>query len=186
LASYLERVQKSKDKADILTEEKLIELLKKNENEEIVRQLAAESAALSTSTEKGTFIILGDVNAVDFEPAYNLLIHLILTSSSAETLLPQVITNLSTPPSFPHGPSIAIAVLSTIFNIITEYPSLRFQVFKTILSISQRHKLYDYVSSYFKSINQWLDEWNVTEQERSQVWATIISMAEKADDRYVL
>jgi hypothetical protein len=54
LASYLERVRKSKDKADILTEEKLIELLKKGENEEIVRQLTAESTTLSTSTEKGT------------------------------------------------------------------------------------------------------------------------------------
>jgi hypothetical protein len=54
LASYIERVRKSKDKADILTEEKLIELLKKGENEEIVRQLTAESTTLSTSTEKGT------------------------------------------------------------------------------------------------------------------------------------
>jgi hypothetical protein len=47
-------VRKSKDKADILTEEKLIELLKKGENEEIVRILTAESTALSSSSEKGT------------------------------------------------------------------------------------------------------------------------------------
>lgn len=106
-----------------------------------------------------------------------------MTSASAEKLLPQVIANLSTPPSFPHGPSIAVAVLSTIFNIIPEYPPLRFQIFKTILSISQEHNLYDYVSPYFSSVNEWLDEWKVAEQGRSQVWATIISMAEKADDR---
>jgi hypothetical protein len=74
-------------------------------------------------------------------------------------------------------------VLSTIFNVIPEYPSLRSQIFKTILSISQEYNLYDYVSPYFKSVNEWLDEWKVAEQERSQVWATIISMAEKADDR---
>ena len=52
---YLERVRKqSKDKADILTEERLVELLKKGENEEIVQILTSESAALSTGAEKGT------------------------------------------------------------------------------------------------------------------------------------
>jgi translation initiation factor 3 subunit M len=184
LASYLERVRKSKDKADVLTEEKLIELLKKGENEEIVRILTAESAVLSSSSEKGTKTWENCVNFVDFEPAYNLLIHLVLTSASMSTLLPQVITNLSTPPSFPQGTSISIAVLATIFNIIPEHPKLQFQVFQAILSISQEHNLYDYVSPYFKSVNQWLKEWNVTEQERTQVWVTIISMAEKAEDRY--
>ena len=53
MASYLERVRKSKEKAEVLTEEKLIELLKKGENEEIVRILTSESAALSGSSEKG-------------------------------------------------------------------------------------------------------------------------------------
>ena len=58
LASYLERVRKSKDKADVLTEDKLIELLKKGEHEEIVRILTTESATLSNSSEKGTAEIL--------------------------------------------------------------------------------------------------------------------------------
>ena len=120
---------------------------------------------------------------LDFEPAYNLLIHLILTSKSADGLLPQVITNLSTPPSFPQGPSLSIAVLATIFNIIPEYPALQFQVFKAILSISQQFNLYDYVSPYFKSVNQFLRGWNIPEQEQTQIWRTIISMAEKAEDR---
>jgi translation initiation factor 3 subunit M len=90
---------------------------------------------------------------------------------------------LSTPPSFSQGPSISIAILSTIFNVIPEHPTLQFQVFKTILSISQEHNLYDYVSPYFKSVNQWLKEWDVSAQEQSQIWETIISMAEKAEDR---
>ena len=54
LALYLERVRKSKDKADVLTEEKLIEMLKKGEKEEIVQILTSESAALATGAEKGT------------------------------------------------------------------------------------------------------------------------------------
>ena len=54
MASYLERVRKSKDKVDVLTEEKLIELLKNGENDEIVKILTSESAALSASSEKGT------------------------------------------------------------------------------------------------------------------------------------
>lgn len=54
LVLYLERVRKSKDKTEALTEEKLVELLKKGENEEIVQILSSESAALSTGTEKGT------------------------------------------------------------------------------------------------------------------------------------
>jgi translation initiation factor 3 subunit M len=181
-------VRKSKEKAEVLTEEKLIELLKKGENEEIVRILTSESAALSGSSEKGfnsTRLYSGGVDSVDFEPAYNLLIHLILTSKSAETLLPQVITNLSTPPSFPQGAAVSIAVLATIFNVIPEYPTLQFQVFNAILSISQENNLYDYVSPYFKSVNQWLKEWNISEEERTQVWATIIPMAEKAEDRYL-
>jgi hypothetical protein len=47
-------VRKSKDKTDVLTEEKLIELLKRGENDEIVRILTAESVVLSSSSEKGT------------------------------------------------------------------------------------------------------------------------------------
>jgi len=54
LASYLERVHKSKDGPDILTEQKLVELLKKGEKEEIVQALITESAVLSSSNEKGT------------------------------------------------------------------------------------------------------------------------------------
>lgn len=182
-------MRKVKDKPDVLTEEKLVELLKKGDNEEIIRILTSESAALSGSSEKGNFLFHGHycfwtgVDSVDFEPAYNLLIHLVLTSKSAETLLPQVITNLSTPPSFPQGPPVSIAVLATIFNVIPEFPALQFQAFKTILSISQEYNLYDYVSPYFKSVNQWLKEWNVSEQERTQIWSTIISMAEKAKDK---
>ena len=125
------------------------------------------------------------INTLDFEPAYNLLIHLILTSASVSTLLPQVISNLATPPSYPQGPSISIAILSTIFNVIPEYPALQFQIFKAILSISQQYNLYDYVSPYFKPVNQWLSEWKVTPEDRTQVWETIISMAEKADDRWL-
>ena len=64
MASYLERVRKLKDKSDILTEEKLIELLKKGENEEIVRILTAESASLANSAEKGPFILKPQVNSV--------------------------------------------------------------------------------------------------------------------------
>jgi translation initiation factor 3 subunit M len=125
------------------------------------------------------------INAIlEFEPAYNLLINLVLTSESATKYVPQIITSLTTPPSFEQGPSVSIAVLSTIFNTIPDYPALRFRVFQTILSISQEHNLYDYVSAYFASINQWLDEWKVTEEERMQVWQTIIAMAEKAEDRY--
>jgi hypothetical protein len=46
-------VRKPKDKSDVLAEDKLIELFKKGENEQIVRILTTESAALSASVEKG-------------------------------------------------------------------------------------------------------------------------------------
>jgi hypothetical protein len=50
-------VRKTKDKADdVLTEEKLVELFKKGENEEIVRILTSESSILSTSSEKGNLL----------------------------------------------------------------------------------------------------------------------------------
>jgi translation initiation factor 3 subunit M len=122
---------------------------------------------------------------VDFEPAYNLLIHLVLTSKSPEPHLAKIIANLATPPSFPQGPTVAVAVLSTIFNLIPEQPQLQFSIFKTILSISQEYNLYEYISPYFKSINEWLKEWNVSEAEQRQLWASIIAMAEKAEDPYV-
>ena len=51
-------MRKSKDKADVLTEEKLIELLKRGENEEIIRILTSESAALSGGSEKGFYTFL--------------------------------------------------------------------------------------------------------------------------------
>jgi translation initiation factor 3 subunit M len=145
--------------------------------------LAAESPALSTAGyEKGTTRHVSSY--VDFEPAYNLLINLILSSTQISTLLPQVIYNLATPPPFPQGPALSIAVLTTIFNVIPNHPSIRFQVFRVVLAISQEYNLYDYISPYFPSVNEWLADWEVSEEDRADVWKTIISMAEKADDRY--
>lgn len=172
----------------MLTEDKLFELLKKGENEEIVNILTAESTALSNSSEKGTLNTPSPKSSRtyfgDFEPAYNLLIHLVLTSKSVSTHLAQIIQNLATPPPFPQGPGIAIAVLSTLFNLIPEEPQLQFSVFKSILGISQEYGLYEYISGYFNSVNEWLKEWNVSEEEQRQIWASIIAMAEKAEDPY--
>jgi hypothetical protein len=111
------------------------------------------------------------------------LIHLILSANLTSQLVPILLSNLATPPSFPQGPSTAVAVLASIFNLVPDYPDLQFQIFKIILSISQEHNLYDYVSPYFKNLNDLLKEWNVPEGEAAQVWATVISMAEKAEDK---
>ena len=46
-------MRKSNDQADAFTEDKLFDLLKKGENEEIVNSLTEESNVLSNSTEKG-------------------------------------------------------------------------------------------------------------------------------------
>jgi len=59
-------------------------------------------------------------------------------------------------------------------------------VFKTILGISREHNLYDYISAYFKPVNEWLKEWNVPQAEQVQIWASIIAMAEKAEAPYPL
>jgi hypothetical protein len=73
-------------------------------------------------------------------------------------------------------------VLSTIFNLIPDQLQLQFSAFKTILSISQEHNLYEYVSAYFKSVNEWLKEWEVPDVEQRQIWASVIAMATKAED----
>jgi len=53
LTSCMERVRRSNDQTDAFTEDKLFDLLKKGDNEEIVNILTAESMVLSNSTEKG-------------------------------------------------------------------------------------------------------------------------------------
>jgi len=137
--------------------------------------------------KKVLYDILADILTIlEFEPAYNLLISLILLSKSTAELLDQVVARLSTPPSFPQGPSVSIAILTTIFNLVPELPDIEFKIFKTVLSIAAEYNLYDYASPYFKSVNQWLSEWNVNEEERMQVWTKIIAMADKADDPYFL
>jgi hypothetical protein len=111
------------------------------------------------------------------------LIHLVISTGLVTQILPIVISNLATPPSFPQGPSASLAIFATIYNLLPDYPALQFQIFKTVLSISQDNNLYDYVSPYFKNLNELFTEWNVPEKERSEVWVTAISMAEKAEDK---
>ena len=77
-------------------------------------------------------------------------------------------------------------MLSTVFNLVPTRPQLQFSVFKTILGISQEYNLYEYISAYFKSVGEWLKEWNVPQAEQGQIWASIIAMAEKAEDPYPL
>ncbi|KAF5095862.1 hypothetical protein DV451_004489 [Geotrichum candidum] len=132
-----------------------------NNPEEIFKAIAERSAVLSQAPER------------DFEPQYNLVLHILTFSSNLTAILPIVLKNLSTPPSYPNGPILSLAVLSNLFNILPVSSPLRYQVFLAILDTAAATNNFGLIIAQLNSLPTWLQEWNVDEQAIRDIYVKI-------------
>lgn len=141
-----------------------------NNPEEVFKAIAERSAVLSQAPER------------DFEPQYNLVLHILTFSSNLTAILPIVLKNLSTPPSYANGPILSLAVLSNLFNILPISSPLRYQVFLTILEVAAATNNFGLIVAQLKNLPTWLQEWNVDEQVSKDLYVKISGILTDSND----
>ncbi|KAI1736926.1 hypothetical protein F4680DRAFT_244193 [Xylaria scruposa] len=149
-------------------------LVEKSQKDEVLKKLIIASPALNSIPEK------------EFAGAYNLLVYLILQSDNPAMFLPRVCDNLTKPiTSSPiNGPGLALNTLTTIFNMLKPDEELRFHVFMAILKFLKIHGMFENLKPYLKSLDDWMEEWEVDSKSQRQAYEAIADAARESGDAY--
>lgn len=126
--------------------------------------------------------------STEITPSYNLLVHLIHQSSDADVFLPRICTYLAKPittsPQF--GPTLAISILTTIFNTLSASDSSRYHVLLAIVAII-RQSGSGYAFEALKpqlatQLPTWLSAWELDDEEAQKLHLAIADAATAAGD----
>ena len=121
--------------------------------------------------------------------AYNLLIHLIRQSFSVEMFLSRVCSYLAKPitSSPQHGSSIALTVLSTIFNTLAPSDSVRYHVFLAVVAAirntSSATAFEALKPQLTTQLSNWVAAWELDEEEAQKLYLAIADAARDAGDK---
>lgn len=121
-------------------------------------------------------------------PSYNLLVHLVRQSSDPDVFLPRICTYLAKPittsPQF--GPTLAISILTTIFNTLSANDSSRYHVLLAIVAvIRQSGSGYAFEALKPQLANQlptWLSAWELDHEEAQKLHIAVADAATAAGD----
>lgn len=212
-AQYLDALRKA-DAANLQSEiTPLLQPLRQQEQndeqpdlkqrDEVLKKLVAASTALNVAPEKGewdqsmvfprTSLLLPQwtglmPKSVEITPAYNLLIHLVHQASDVDVFLPRICAYLSKPistsPQF--GATLAISILSTIFNTLASSDSSRYHVLLAIVAIiRQSGSAYAFEALKPQLTSQlpgWLTAWELDEEEARKLHLAVVDAADVAGD----
>lgn len=123
-------------------------------------------------------------HSAEFTAAYNLLIHLSLTSSIQEALFSRLCKYLSEQPvipSSPYGNALAISTLTTIFNVLPLGSEARYHVFlailKVIKSTSSVQAFEALVPQLEQNVPDWLSTWQLDAEDAQSLHTAIADVA---------
>jgi translation initiation factor 3 subunit M len=125
----------------------------------------------------------------EITPSYNLLIHLIRQSGSVSMFLARICNYLTNPfPSSPqNGPTIALSILSTVFNTLSETDESRYHVFLAILGAIRRASsalAFEALKSQLKNqLPAWLEAWELDEEDTQKLHLAIAEAANEVGDK---
>ncbi|PLB36680.1 PCI domain protein [Aspergillus candidus] len=186
-AQYVDAVRKS-DAASLQADiSPLLEPLRQQEQtdsepdrkqrDEVLKKIVSAATVLNSAPEK------------EITPAYNLLIHLIHQASEPDMFLSRICAYLSKPiassPQF--GPSLAISILSTIFNTLGDADSSRFHVLLAIVAVIRQAAS----AAAFEALKPqltaqlpaWLSAWELDDEETQRLHLAVVDAAQAAGDQ---
>ncbi|KAJ5242456.1 Eukaryotic translation initiation factor [Penicillium citrinum] len=144
--------------------------------DEVLKKIVASATALNGAPEK------------EITPSYNLLVHLVHQASDPDMFLPRICTYLAKPittsPQF--GSTLAISILTTIFNTLSANDSSRYHVLLAIVAVIRQSG-----SGYaFEALKQqlaeqlptWLSAWELDSEESQKLHLAIADAATAAGD----
>jgi translation initiation factor 3 subunit M len=162
LSQYIDTVSKAEDDAGLQSEvEPLLATIREAEQsqdpesidsakiqsarDDLLKKIVIKASVLNSAPEKGwcwcSWLFSMFWPCLEFTAAYNLLISLSSQSSIQDQLFSRLCQYLQQPiTSAPqHGPSLAVATLSTIFNVIPPESTSRYHLFLAILKVIRTH-----------------------------------------------
>ncbi|KAK9333408.1 hypothetical protein V1520DRAFT_286985 [Lipomyces starkeyi] len=136
--------------------------------------------------EEAIVLVLGSANALvkasdrEFEPAYNLLLH-VLTFSPAglPDHLAKILDHLSTA-ALTH-PLPTLSVLTNLFNLLPVNSSLRHSVFLTVLNVAVATGNTSLLLPQLNQLPIWFEEWQTSPADQVALLLKIGSELEPAD-----
>ncbi|OAX78371.1 eukaryotic translation initiation factor 3 subunit M [Emergomyces africanus] len=147
-----------------------------SQRDEVLKKIVVAAQALNAAPEK------------EITAAYNLLIHLIRQSSSINIFLPRICGYLAKPftSSPQHGSSLAISILSTIFNTLSPEDTGRYHVFLAILAvIRQAPSTFTFAALKTQldtQLPRWISSWDLDEDDLQRLHLAICDAAQEAGD----
>jgi len=118
----------------------------------------------------------------EFVAAYNLLVHLVRSSSNLGQFLPRMCRNLAQPiTSSPlHGPGLALTVLTTIFNILPQDDEIRYNVFSAVLGVVKSTGAFESLRHQLRSLDSWIALWETDEEDQRRLFLSISDAANQS------
>lgn len=148
-------------------------------SERIDEDKAKQEEIFAAIAEKSTTLI--SVPEKDFEPAYNLVFHILGFSSNFTEILPILLKNLSKSPAYPNGPTLVLAVLTNLFNIIPSSSPLRYDVFLSIIDAADASDNISVILPQLKNLPAWLKEWGVEDKNIQEIYLKISNIISKQE-----
>jgi translation initiation factor 3 subunit M len=166
-----------------------IEAGSENSLEKYTSSLMEEDGAANEAEEK-TFEaivkkskVLSNAAEREFEPAYNLILHILTFAPDLKKLLPILVDNLtSEPPKGTNGSVQVLSVLSNLFNILPVESPLRHQVFLAIVEFAKSSGNIHLLVSQLKRLPQWLGEWGLDGAAQRDVYTKISEVLSQSGD----
>ncbi|KAF2757201.1 eukaryotic translation initiation factor 3 subunit M [Pseudovirgaria hyperparasitica] len=174
LAQYIDALKRTAGEESPSTQSECVALLKEaGKQDEVLKKLVGASVALNTAPEK------------EFIAAYNLLVHVIRQSENQNMFLSRVCQNLSSAPissSPANGTSLALSVLTTIFNTLQPDNDSRYHVFFAILRVIRASGNFETVQPQLKNLEAWLNQWEMDEEDQRKLYLTVVDIAQDAGE----
>ncbi|PYI10543.1 PCI domain protein [Aspergillus sclerotiicarbonarius CBS 121057] len=148
----------------------------RNQRDEVLKKLVSAAVVLNGAPEK------------EIISAYNLLVHLVHQASDPDMFLSRICTYLAKPisssPQF--GPSLAISILSTIFNTLAPSDSSRYHVLLATVAVirqSGSSVAFDALKTQLSTqLPGWLAAWELDAGEAQRLHLAIADAAQAAGD----
>lgn len=81
--------------------------------------------------------------------------------------------------SSPNRSGLALAVLSTIFNVLQPTDGVRYPVFSAILDVITQSSNYDLIRPYLPQVVEWLSQWGADPAQQRQLYLRISRVAKE-------
>lgn len=132
-------------------------------------------------------MLIDDLN-LEITAAYNLLIYLVQQCATPGIFLSRVCQYLSKPitSSPANGSTIALSILTTIFNTLSAEDESQYHVFMAIVAVirsSNSTSAYESLKEQLSTqLPQWLDAWELDEEDAQKLHRAIADAATEAGD----